>query len=242
MAKKSVSLGNGRSWGSQKAAEDHFRNIRDRYTVGSTVSFETDHDDLLALVRRHDLLVADGPSKEGVGIQRFETRTNLTNGGHTVGFWIVRIDETETDFSFIRAVAGAPRSVFSQLTNACRELVRDDLDSARVAHFATNANAAGRVECAATGAMIVERASAFDYVGRSFSEIVTDWKQSKGWGDVPPEGTLSLPADAQTTTVFTDRAAAADFRRFHRVNARVAIVDMQARGGEVREPVRWLEF
>jgi hypothetical protein len=57
-----------------------------------------------------------------------------------------------------------------------------------------------------------------------------------------PAGTLSLPADAQTTTVFTDRAAGADFRRFHRVNARVAIVDMQARGGKIREPVRWLEF
>lgn len=242
MAKKSVSLGNGRSWGSQKAAEDHFRTIRDRYPVGSTVSSEMDHDDLLALVRRHDLLVADGPSKEGVGIRRFETRTNVTNGGHTVGFWIVRIDETETDFSFIRAVAGAPRSASGQLTDACRQLIRDDLESARIAYFAMNADAAGRVECAATGAMIVERGSAFEYVGRSFSDIVMDWKQAKDWGDVPPAGTLSLPADAQTTTVIIDRAAAADFRRFHKENARVAIVDMQAKGREMHEPARWLEF
>ncbi|KTT65394.1 DCL family protein [Sphingomonas sanguinis] len=242
MPKKSVSLDNGRMWPSQKAAEIYFREIRDRYPVGGTVTAETDHDDLLALIRRHDLLVADGPAKEGVGVRRFEVRRNFTNGGHTLGFWIIRTDETETDFSFIRAVAGAPRPLSSQLTDACRELVRDDLESARIEYFALHADGTGRVECGITGAMIPERGSGFEYVGRSFSSIVSDWALSNGWHEGPPPGTLTAPADAQTAVVFADRAAAADFRRFHRAHARVVIVDREARGGTVRDDAVMLEF
>lgn len=230
MAKKSVSLGNGRSWGSQGEAMDYFRAIRDRYPPGSVVTSNADHDDLLALIKRYDLTVADGPEKEGVGVERFETRTNVTNGGRTVGFWVVRIDGTETDFSFIRAVAGAAQSGAEQLFDACRGAVFADIQSARIAYFAANADADGRVRCEVTGLMIRERDGAFDYVGRPFGGVVADWVRSKGWSDVPPPGVLTSPRDAQTTTVFADQAEAAGFRRFHREAARIRIVDKSGKG------------
>lgn len=242
MAKKPVSLENGRSWASQRAAEDHFRNIRDRYGPGKTVTSHADHDDLLALIRRHDLLVADGPSKEGVGVERFETRTNVTNGGRTVGFWIVRIDGSETDFSFIRAVAGAARSGEGQLMDACRGAVIDDLHTARIAHFAANSDKNGCIECEVTGRLIAERESGFDYVGRRFADIVVDWMSAMGWSDGPPPSVLNAPGDAQTTTVFRDQSVANDFRRFHRRNARVRIVDRSARGQDAGGPDNFLEL
>lgn len=246
MAKKPVDLGNGRYWGSQGEAQDFFRELRDRYPVGAIVTDATDHDDLLALLRRYDMSGLDGPSKIGVGIERFETRMNVTNGGRNVGFWAVRVDGSETDFSFIRAVNGTPKRELEQLADACRGSVLAELQSARIGYFAAHADDGGRVRCAVSGRPILEQESAFEYVGRGFSDLVRDFIDTQGWGAGIPGGVLSAPADAQTTTSFASPAHAGAFRRFHRSTARIRVVAKPAArrqdGGEMPGPGRYLQL
>lgn len=224
MARKPVSLSNGRSWPSRGAAIDHFRELRDRYPIGATVSDPADHDDLVALLRRYDTCGLDGPSKIGVGVDRFETRLNITNGGKNVGFWVVRLDGSETDFSFIRAVNEAPKGVLDQLVDACRTAVQAELQSARITYFATHADRFGTVLCPVSGDQISERDCGLEYAGRAFSELVGDFAIAQGWQDGIPERVLSAPADAQTTTSFVSPSHAAAFREFHRTTARVRVV------------------
>jgi hypothetical protein len=107
--KKAVRLGNGKEWPSRGEAISYFRDLRDRQEIGVPIADHSAHQDLLALLERYDLSIVDGPGKIGVGIDHFETRINITNGGRSVGFWAIRVDGTETDFSFIRAVNEAPK-------------------------------------------------------------------------------------------------------------------------------------
>jgi hypothetical protein len=103
------------------------------------------------------------------------------------------------------------------------------------------------VLCEISGQPILEGESAFDYVGRGFSELVADFASSQGWNGAVPEGVLSAPADAQTTTRFVSQADAAAFRSFHRTSARIRVVAKtiarRRRGGAPRaEAVRYLQL
>ena len=91
--------------GTRGAAEDHFLGMRLRYALNTPVDNQAEHEDLLALLERYDEAIHDGPSKTGKGVAHFETRMNRTNGGTNIGFWVVRVDNSETDFSIIKAVA-----------------------------------------------------------------------------------------------------------------------------------------
>ncbi|WP_316961768.1 DCL family protein [Agrobacterium tumefaciens] len=107
---KPVELTNGKVFKSKKAAEQHFREMLARYNDGDHISDYQDHSDLSALLERFDLLVSDGPSKIGAGIRRFERRLNKGDGWSSPGFWVIRVDDTPTDFSYVQAVAGRPKS------------------------------------------------------------------------------------------------------------------------------------
>ena len=111
---KSVTLRNGRSWTTQTAARRHFKLMLARYEDGDVITGSEDHDDLLALLVRYDMLELSEQSKLGTGIERFERHLNRGEGYSSSGFWAVRTDGTETDFSYITAVKGAPKSVAQQ--------------------------------------------------------------------------------------------------------------------------------
>jgi hypothetical protein len=224
MAKKAVSLRNGRAWGSRGEAISYFRHLRDRQTLNAPIDDPSDHDDLLALLERYDLTITDGPTKIGVGVDRFETRINVTNGGRNVGFWAVRRDGSETDFSFIRAINEAPKRGIEQLSDACRGAVSAELQTAKIRYFTLHGDDQGRVPCSVTGDLIHEHSAALDYVERSFAELIRDFCGSQGWEEGIPRGIISESADAQTTTVFTSANHANAFREFHRAEARIRVV------------------
>ncbi|NNH83558.1 DUF3223 domain-containing protein [Rhizobium laguerreae] len=108
MPKKPVSLPNGSTWPSQQDAENHFRAIRDKYPPGDKITSGFEFDDLHALLKLYDIGSSPEDSKIGQRVE-FETRVNRTNGGQTIGFWVVRTDGVALDFSFIKAVAWASR-------------------------------------------------------------------------------------------------------------------------------------
>jgi hypothetical protein len=75
----------------------------------------------VALIERFDpVLDAVGEPTKGAGqIAHFERRLNTGTGWSTSGFWIVRQDSTETDFSYIDAVKGKPKGRSQDFYNAC---------------------------------------------------------------------------------------------------------------------------
>lgn len=247
MAKKPVRLNNGKEWPSRGDAINYFRELRDRQSIGAPISEPSDHDDLLALLERYDFAIGDAPGKIGVGVNHFETRINVTNGGRSVGFWVVRVDGSETDFSFIRAVNEAPKRELEQLSDACREAVFPELQSAKALYFATHADTHGKVSCAFTGNSITVKECALEYLQSGFAQIVKTFADLKGWGVKIPPNILTEPADAQTTTVFASPDCAAAFRQFHRETAQICVVDKANRRSHLMPvsaelPLRLLEL
>lgn len=77
---KPVILSNGKSWKTQSAAEQHFRDMLGRYRDDHRISDWNDHSDLVALLERYDTLIANAAPKIGVGISHFEKRENIQPG------------------------------------------------------------------------------------------------------------------------------------------------------------------
>lgn len=82
----------------QKDALDFYKEILGRYEIGQRVS-QQDEIELMALLGRHQ----DVASKIGGGVDHFKVDKD-GYGGRC--FWIVRMDSTETDFTYIRCVTG----------------------------------------------------------------------------------------------------------------------------------------
>jgi len=102
---KPVTLSNGRSWRTRKAAIEHFRNLLGRYSDGDTITDPSDHDDLRALRELYDSVVPPGGvTKAGAGIRYFSRTRNADEGWSTSGFHVHRADGTSIDFSFYHAV------------------------------------------------------------------------------------------------------------------------------------------
>jgi hypothetical protein len=247
MPNKPLVLPNGKAFPSRGAAEDHFLDMRSRHTLNTPIDDAVDHEDLLALLERYDEAIHDGPSKTGVGIAHFETRLNRTNGGTNVGFWAVRVDNSETDFSIIKAVAAKGSTEAQQFSDACRVAIGADLNEAKLAHFAIWGDAAGTIECEATGALIERSEARADYVMKPLRDIVHGFRVSRRWEERLPDGVITRPNDAQTITQFDDPIAAADFKRYHHAVAQIRIVAKDApvaklRVGRLKPPVRPLKL
>lgn len=223
MAKK-IELNNGRNWKTQKAAEDHFREIRDRHPLNTPIENPSDHDDLTALLERYDAAHPKEQSKIGVGIQFFDVRKNYTNGGNTTGFWITRKDGSQTDFSFLWAIQGIPKPESVEFSDACRATIQNDLLDAKHRFFSEYADAYGRVPCEITGNLIANDQAHLDHAYPTFGSLVITFRAARGWHHSIPTDVLTLPKDNQTTTVFAQKSISDAFRIFHHAEAQMRII------------------
>ena len=148
---KSIALSNGKSWRTQTAALEHFKSMLARYEDGDVVDGLEDHDDLIALLERYDMCDLSLQSKIGAGIKHFERRLNRGDGFSSSGFWLVRSDGTETDFSYISAVKGEPKSVAEQYYGACRSAVSRDLLAMKQDQFDRFGDEDGCLTCDISG-------------------------------------------------------------------------------------------
>lgn len=221
---KTINLSNGRSWKTQTAALTHFKDMLGRYTDHQIVEDRSDHDDLVALLERYDAAIINSPAKIGSGIDHFLRRRNVGEGYSTPGFWVHRTDGTATDFSYIDAVKGQPKSNTQEFYDACRNAVAADLLAAKKRHFDTHADSAGRVPCDLSDELISFAEAHLDHAYPTFGQLVVSFRAARGWHHGVPVGVLTPPADAQTTTSFLDPFAAEAFRQFHRGAATLRVV------------------
>jgi hypothetical protein len=197
-----------------------------RYRDNETIADRSDHDDLVALLERYDGGITDGPSKIGPGIDSFFRRRNIGTGFSTPGFWVRRVDGSETDFSYPSAVRGEPKSS-QEFYDACRDAVAVDLLAAKKAHFKLHGDANARVPCDLTDALITFDEAHLDHAYPTFGQLVVSFRAANGWQQGVPAGTLTSPDDAQTMTKFIDPEITDRFRAFHRGAAMLRVIARQ---------------
>lgn len=244
---KPVVIGS-RSFRTQSSAREHFKALLHRYQDGQRVSDPDDHADLVALIERFDpVLDAVGEPTKGAGqISHFERRLNTGTGWSTSGFWVVRQDGTETDFSYIDAVNGKPKGLSQDFYSACRQAVAPDLILAKKQAFAQYGDDQGQIEYEMTGKMVTFEDAHLDHAWPYFSHIVGGFRAARGWARDIPVGIISAPADGQTTATFLDSTVADAFRTFHHDQAVLRILSREAnlqtassaRRPKVARPVR----
>ncbi len=242
---KSVQLSNGKKWRTQKEALSHFKKMLARYSNGDTIDSIDDHDDLLALVERYDQLELGGPSKVGPGIDYFERRLNRGEGYSSPGFWAIRVDGTETDFSYPRAVKGVPATILEQYYAACRAAVGADLAAAKQRQFDHFADLDGKIICDVSGIPVAFLQAQLRHAPPYFGKIVEGFRETKGWSKDDLATRLTASADAQTSTTFLQKEDAEAFRAFHHAQAVLHIVSnspehgcFRAKDHAVKRPIR----
>lgn len=230
-----VTLSNGKSWPSQKAAIAYFQQMLGRYSDDQIVDDAQDHDDLAALIERYDLAIKIGPPKAGSGIDHFERRRNGGDSFSTVGFWVVHTRGDATDFSYIWAVKAQPKSDAQQFSSACRTAVQPFLVAAMKRAYDIYGDESGRIPCELTGRPVMFEEAHLDYAWMSFAQIVVGFRATRGWSRGIPEGTLTTPDDAHPV-VFRDPATAEAFVKYHKAVARLRLVanstDLAMRAGQ----------
>jgi hypothetical protein len=241
-----VTLSNGKSWCSHKAALVHFQRMLERYSDDEVVENAHDHDDLAALIERCDLAINAGSAKAGTGIDHFERRRYGGKGFLTPSFWVVHNRGDATDFSYIVAVRARPKSDARQFTSACKAAVHPSMLAAKKRAFEMYGDDLRRVPCELTGQPVAFEEALLEHVGMSFAQIVVSFRAVRGWSHGIPEGTITAPSDAHVMTTFSDPATAEAFSKYHSTVAKSRIVSEGAnlalatgrRQPEIQRPVQ----
>lgn len=222
---KPVVLPNGKSWPSIKACKTHFSAMLHRHRAGQRVECQQDHEDLKGLLERYDVCRVDRRPKIGVGIDYFSVERNVSEGYSTLGFWAHRVDGTITDFSYIKAVEGRPKSGNELFNEACREAVNPHIATLKKAYFSIYSDGEDRVECDVTGKRLTFKAAHVDHAFPVFRDIVKAFRKTKGWGDTFPPEILTPHCDMQVVTTFADAKVQEEFCDFHHALAILRVVD-----------------
>ncbi len=241
-----VTLSNGKSWPSHRAALVHFQQMLARYSDDQVVEDAHDHDDLAALIERYDLSINAGSAKAGSGIDHFERRRYGGKGFLTAGFWVVHTRGDATDFSYVVAVRAHPKSDAQQFTSACRAAVEPSMLTAKKRAFERYGDNLRRVPCELTGEPLAFEEARLEYIGMSFVQIVVSFRAVRGWSHGVPDGAITGPIDTQAVTAFRDPAMAEAFSKYHNVVAKLRIVAKSAnlamatgrRQPEIQRPVQ----
>lgn len=166
-----------RSFTTQGAALDFFRDMMYRYDIGERISDPLDHQLLMELSERHK----DAEEKAGPGIDHFfVNRTESSDfpvAANARGIWIRRINGEPVDWSYQTAIKKpGPKS---NVKDALRVAVNSRRLAARDRAFS-----GGPVSCGLTGISIPSKAEA-DVIYRSptWGELVEGFVETRGgWG------------------------------------------------------------
>jgi hypothetical protein len=177
---KPVLIGD-RHFPTRTAAGDACRQVLYRHQPGQPID-AADAGFLTDLLRLHP----EAAIKIGAGVSRFEVRANPLYGG--VGFWVVRVDGTATDFSFNQCLR--PSDHRQRALHAMRVSIADQIIAWRDRHFA-----AGPVNCALTGVPVTAPACHVDHAEPTFLELAERFAATEGgWASVEvstsPEATI----------------------------------------------------
>lgn len=199
-----------REYKTKKAAQEAIREVLYRYSPGETVSRPEDQEFLADLILNHP----DPASKIGVGIARFEVRDNW--GTH--GFWVIRTDGSETDFSFVKCLH--PPTKQQTVHVALRRAVMDQMMQFREAALRN-----GPAVCPVTGQPIDDSSAHVDHYDPTFFELADSYVAARGGYNA---FRVLETADGVFGRRLADPVAAAAWQEYHRANAKLRLVSKKA--------------
>jgi hypothetical protein len=207
-----------RTYRTKSAALDAIREVRERVKAQGSAS-AADDEFLRDLVALHP----DAEGKVGAGIDHFEVRRNINNDG----FWIVRVDGTATEFSFMKSIYGASQEAMVQ--SAMRHAVLDQKMEARDLAFTK----ATSLTCPLTGEVITAVDCHMDHEEPTFAEIADAFTAAHGGYSA-----MDTPSDDGTIgRRFVDQNVMLAWHAFHASRARLRPVSRRANLSVLRRGV-----
>lgn len=216
--KKPIEIG-ALSFATKSLAIEHFKAILHKYEFGKQIP-EPDATELAWLLERHP----EYQEKVGCGVDHFRVRAALYG---TRCFEIVRTNGSNTDFSFRQSIDGRAPTALSELLNALRAEVADDIKQRKREWFAKNGDASGRVRCAITGTLVtIDEAHADHAPPRTFGTLAIAFIEAR---NISPDPKLvTPPADNQYQPRLVDSQFAKEWRAYHHKLAAIRIVAKHA--------------
>jgi len=219
MSAKPVSIGT-RIYATKTLALDAIRKVRDRIWESGAMTPEDD-----AFLRELIALHIDADEKVGCGIERFEVRRNA---GNTLGFWIVRVDGTSTDFSFLRCLGAVTHSVRVRI--AMRHSIHGDVVNFRERAFADSKT----MTCPISNELVTRESCHVDHSEPKFLQLADAFAASIGGYEI-------IEADAFDGTfgaVFASSEVRSKWRAYHNAHAALRIVSRTANLSTLRRAIK----
>ena len=185
-----------------------------RYELNERLK-RVDRDAIIELLSRHP----EKDQKIGCGVRRIEIRK--TEYGSR-GFQIIRLDGTETDFSYLRCITGKAPSVQQEVCRAFREAIKDDIIDAKERFFLLKSKN-GSAPCAVSGKFILFDEGHVDHKPPMTFEVIVDTflaGRKISYSDVP----ITTGADNQVCPKLTDLKLERRFRNYHKRVARLSFI------------------
>jgi hypothetical protein len=193
----------------------HVRGILARTQIGSELA-PADRGFMLSLLQRHP----SASRKIGPGIRAIRVDLN-THWAPQKAFVLVRIDGSETDFSYYSCIY--PSAHDAKFCEACRQAVVADVLAFKKRFFETAADEFNEVACAVTGERVSWNDAHVDHAPPwTFKTIVNAFVGEQGIdvAAVP----LAGDGDNEWQSTFADPAMSDRFRHFHNERARLRLV------------------
>ncbi|TXH46397.1 MAG: DUF3223 domain-containing protein [Desulfurellales bacterium] len=170
MSNRKCFVVNGESFKTKKELQDRVRSILWAYRHGDIVNM-FDAPFLTELFGMHPSAV----QKIGCGIAAIEVRRNpvYTN---TQGFWIIRLDGSETDISYLECLTETPHH--KRFERACRVAVEPSIIKFKQQAFDA---AGGKLRCPFTGDWLSFAGAHVDHIApKTFQSMLADFVRKHG--------------------------------------------------------------
>jgi hypothetical protein len=206
---------NGMTFKTKKAIIHHIRALRDRYADLQPLTAD-DFAFMLALLQNHE----SAEIKVGCGVASMHVRRNPYGNR---GFWLRRVDGTETDFSFYLCLD--PKTKEQHFRAACRQIIAPVIIEFKQQFFTDNWNAP---RCPFTGELLRLGAEAHvDHAPpNTFDVIFKDFVAARGIDINAVEFVGST--DGRIGSELADKQLASDFLDYHNARAELRVISKTA--------------
>lgn len=201
----------------KKSLDEYTRKLRDSYSNGQPLN-DSDFDFMLNLLDRHE----QSDIKIGCGVVSMYVKTNSVYK-NSREFWLVRVDGSETDFSFKQCLKNETK--LQKFKKACRVAVSSIVIDFKKDFFARFGESS---TCPITGETMTSRHNSHvDHsYPNSFNQIIQDFIEAKALDVDKIE--LLTSRDGRIGSKMMDKTLEQQFVEFHNQRAKLRIISKLA--------------
>lgn len=215
--RKSIEIAD-KIFGSKKEAEEFIKSILHKYNIGDELNTD-DFEFIYGLLEMHP----DNVSKKGIGIRTIKINKDKV-WGTTRCFYLIRIDNTETDFSYKKCLTPSihkdPKKNFRA---SGRSAIWEQIINFSNQQFLQLDNNE-KIKCELTGVLLNKNQVAVDHTPPiTFDKIVDDFIKDRNLDIITIEYVGFN--DNEFRREFKDKSIKDDFSRYHKQVAKLRLID-----------------